>query len=309
MTSLKENDYFLKKAAAVLSVSVALLLIILKLIAFIKTDSLAIFSSFIDSITDLFASMISFIAVYFSTKPASINHRYGYGKSEALSAFLQAVLVGVSGLFVVIDGINRLIHPVELAHTDVGIWIMITSIAATLFLVLFQTYVANKTNSLAIKADRAHYTVDFLTNSAVIISLIFVKFFNFIYFDAIAALFISLYLLYSAYQLAVEAIDQITDKELSEDIRKNIADIVHNSEGIRGMHDFRSRSLGERYFFELHLEIDGSISLLKAHEFSEAVERKILEAYPDSQILIHQDPYGLKEERLDHIIEGSCPLQ
>ena len=86
-----ENHNYLKKSAAAAGVLLAVLLIVLKLFAFIKTDSLAIFSSLADSVTDLFASMISFIAVYFSTKPASRDHRYGYGKTEALSAFLQAV--------------------------------------------------------------------------------------------------------------------------------------------------------------------------------------------------------------------------
>ena len=90
MTSQKQNNY-LKKAAAIAGVSLAVLLIVLKLAAFIKTDSLAIFSSLADSVTDLFASAVSFAAVYFSTKPATKEHRYGYGKSEALSAFLQAV--------------------------------------------------------------------------------------------------------------------------------------------------------------------------------------------------------------------------
>ena len=97
MTQSKQNN--LKKAAAISSVCVAILLITVKLYAFGKTDSLAIFSSFIDSITDLFASAISFVAVYFSAKPASFSHRYGYGKTEALSALLQAAFVGVSGFF------------------------------------------------------------------------------------------------------------------------------------------------------------------------------------------------------------------
>lgn len=302
------NDGRLKKAAAIAGVSLAVLLIIFKLFAFIKTDSLAIFSSLADSVTDLFASMVSFIAVYFSAKPASTSHRYGYGKSEALSALLQAVFVGASGIFVIVDGINRLINPVIINQTSTGIAIMLFSIIATLILVIFQTYVANKTNSLAIKADRAHYTVDFLTNTTVIISLILVHLFGFSYFDVIAALFISAYLLYNAYELACEAVELITDKELSEEIREKVKEIVRNSKGIHGMHDLRTRSLGDIYYFELHLEIDGSMSLLKAHELADAVEQKILDIYPNSQILIHEDPYGIHENRLDHQIEGSCKL-
>ena len=303
MTPSVQNN-LLKKSAAVASVSLAVLLALIKFYAFLKTDSLAIFSSFVDSVTDLFASMVSFIAVYFSTKPATTNHRYGYGKTEALSALLQAVFVGVSGMFVVVDGINKLIHPIEITKIDIGITIMLFSILATVFLVIYQTYVANKTKSLAIKADRAHYTVDFLTNSAVVISLLLVHFLGFVYFDTIAALFISAYLLYNAYDLAKEAVELITDKELPGEIRKNIENIVKKTKGTYGMHDFRSRSLGDSYYFELHLEMDGKISLSEAHDLSALIEQKILKIYPNSQILIHQDPVGVDETRLDHEIDG-----
>ena len=105
MTS-SENNYMLKKCAAGASLFVSIMLIVLKFVAFIKTDSLAVFSSLIDSVTDLFASFISGVAVYFSMKPANCKHRYGYGKSEALSALLQAIFVGASGVFVIFDGIN-----------------------------------------------------------------------------------------------------------------------------------------------------------------------------------------------------------
>lgn len=307
MTQLSQNNY-LKQSAVIAGVVLAILLSLLKFYAFLKTDSLAIFSSFVDSITDLFASLITLIAVYFSSKPANLSHRYGYGKTEALSALLQAGFVGISGLFVIIDGIKRLILPVEIEQTSMGIFIMLFSIFATFLLVAYQTYVANKTSSLAIKADRAHYTIDFLTNAAVVLSLLFVHFFNFLYFDVLAALFISIYLLYNAYQLATEAIEMITDKELPDEIRANVEKIVIQSKGIHGLHDFRTRNLGGIYYFELHLEIDGNMPLFKAHEITDKVEKKILDVYPNSQVLIHQDPYGIKENRLDHQIEGSCKL-
>lgn len=306
-----QSDYNkrLKKLAVIASVCLAVLLSVFKFFAFLRTDSLAIFSSFVDSLTDLFASVISFIAIYFSTKPATSSHRYGYGKTEALSALLQAMFVGSSGIFVIYDSIQRLINPVLITDIPMGITTMILSVCATLFLVLFQTFVARKTNSLAIKADRAHYTVDFLTNAAVICSLILVYFFDFIYFDIIAALFISAYLLYSAYSLAKEAVELITDKELPAEIREKVTDIVEKSKGILGLHDFRTRSLGDIYYFELHLEIDGKISLLEAHKIASTVEQRILKVYPNSQILIHQDPYGIRETRLDHEIQGSCDIQ
>lgn len=307
MTS-SENNYMLKKCAAGASLFVSIMLIVLKFVAFIKTDSLAVFSSLIDSVTDLFASFISGVAVYFSMKPANCKHRYGYGKSEALSALLQAIFVGASGVFVIFDGINRLFNPVEVAQTGVGIYVMLFSIFSTVLLVLFQTYVANKTNSLAIKADRAHYVVDFLTNGAVVISLVLVELFDFVYFDVIAALFISVYLIYNAYDLGKESIEQITDIELSDEIRSNIESLAKSCEGVMGVHDLRTRNAGDIYYIELHVEMDGDISLYNAHIITDKVERLLIETYPNSQIIIHQDPLGVDEARLDNKINNICKI-
>ena len=73
-----------------------------------------------------------------------------------------------------------------------------------------------------------------------------------------------------------------------------------------GMHDLRTHDLGGAYMFELHLEIDGNLSLLQAHAISERIENKILQLYPNSQIIIHQDPFGIEEKRLDNILPDYC---
>lgn len=299
---IQSNNDKLKKSATIAGVLVSFVLIVVKFFAFIKTDSLAVFSSLVDSATDLFSSLISFVAVYFSTKPISCTHRYGYGKTEAISALMQAVFVGASGFFVIFDGVNRLFNPIDVSNTNTGVYIMIFSILLTLFLVVFQLYVAKKTNSLAVKADMAHYLVDFLTNSTVIVSLVLTKVFSFVYFDIIAAIFISVYLLYNAYSLGRESLGQLTDIELDDDIRKNIESIVLSSEDVRGIHDLRTRKVSDVYYIEFHLELDGDKSLFFAHKTSELVEERILLHYPFSQILIHQDPYGIDEHRLDNVI-------
>ena len=128
-------------------------------------------------------------------------------------------------------------------------------------------------------------------------------------FDIIAAIFISIYLLYNAYTLAKEAIDLITDKELPEEIKSNIQRIIKEEKDVLGVHDFRSRNLGDMFYFEMHLEIDGNITLYEAHKIADNVEQKILMLYPNSQIIIHQDPFGIKENRLDHEINGICEIK
>ena len=304
----KEDLNRLKRLAATLSVSLAVALCFLKIFGSIYTGSLAILSSLIDSLADVFASSLSFVAIKFSTRPASLEHRYGYGRAESISALAQSAFIAGSGLFVMYDGITRIISPAPLEQTDFGIMVMTISLLATLALIAFQKYVTKKTASPAIKADSAHYTVDVLTNLSIIISLLVVKFLGINWFDILTAFVISAYLIFNAYKLAAEAVSALTDRELSPEIRQKVIDIVNNSDGIKGYHDFRSRDLGGTYCFEIHLELDGNLTLNINHQLTDKVEEAIKKQFPEAQVIIHQDPYGLRENRLDYTIEGSCKL-
>lgn len=299
----------LKRLAAFGSIGLAVLLTLIKTAGVIYSGSLAVLSSMIDSLADLFASSVTFLAIHISTQPADPRHRYGHGKAEALSALLQSAFITGSALFVMYDGIRRFLNPQPLPQTGFAIFIMSVSLALTLVLISFQRYVAARTHSQAIRADAAHYTVDIFTNAAIILTLIFVKLFRIDWFDTMAAFIISAYLLYNAYGIAKDAVALLMDKELSDEIRENIAKIVLSCSHIRGLHDLRTHDLGGSYMIELHLELDGRLDLSTAHRYTCNVETELKRAYPGAQIIIHQDPAGCHEDRLDDEINGSCKLE
>lgn len=298
--SEKEAQNRLKRAASTASVALAAALTLLKVAAAVYTGSLAVLSSMIDSLADIFASSITFVAVKFASMQATDDHRYGFGKAEAISALVQSAFVAGSGIFVLYDGIMRLFMRKTVGDPDFGIVVMVISLAATTALILFQKYVAKRTNSLAIAADSAHYTVDVVTNLAIIATLVVVKLFEIYWFDTVTALAVAGYLLLNAYKLACGAVSVLTDAELSDDIRKKVCRIVMENPFSQGIHDLRTRDLGGAYMFEFHLELDGDLPLSAAHEMTEAVEDNLLDEFPNAQIIIHQDPMGVKEERLDH---------
>ncbi len=300
MSLNKKQADKLKKIAATSSICLALFLCLIKGLAVAYTNSLAILSSMIDSLSDIFASLITFFAIKISTKPASNNYRYGYGKAEALSALFQAGFVAAAGLFILYDTILRLKNPTNLSQTNIGLAIMVFSLISTLALVLFQRIVAKKTNSQAILADSLHYSVDILTNFSIIFSLITIKFWNINWLDPLIAGAISLYLLHNAYKLGVDATQLLLDRELNDNIRQSIFDIVSKHYLSPKIHDLRTRDLGGEYLFEFHLELDGNQTLNTTHKYTEEIETLIKESYPNSQIIIHQDPIGLKEDRLDN---------
>ncbi len=294
----------LKKLAAAGSISLALALCLLKSVAVFYTGSLAVLSSMVDSLSDIFASLITFFAIKVSVKPASHDYRYGYGKAEALSALFQAAFIAASGLFILYDAALRLAHPVVLSQTDFGLGVMVLSLVLTLILVAFQRWVARVTSSQAILADSMHYSVDIMTNLSIIVSLLAIHFWQINWIDTAMAVGISVYLLYNAYSLARDAVVLLLDRELSEDIRESIFEIVRKHPLSPEIHDLRTRDLGCAYMFEFHLELDGSLDLYTAHQYTDEVEALIRQTYPNAQIIIHQDPAGITEERLDNLLKG-----
>lgn len=290
----------LKKTASVLSVSLSSFLAIIKLIATALTGSLVILTSLIDSLGDVLASTVTFIAIRFSTKPASCDFRYGYGKAEALSSFLQGLFISASGVYIMFDGIMRLFDPREIDDSIFGIAVMLTSLTLTFLLIKFQQYVMKRTESLAIKGDHAHYIVDIATNLSIIATLVLIRYTKLYWIDSVIAVSIAIYFIIIAIELIKDAIFVLMDQELSPEIRNNVQDIILSQKYTKGVHDLRTRSLGGSFIFEFHLELDPEISLHEAHELSHKLEDEIVAIYPNSQVVIHQEPKGAVEYQLDN---------
>lgn len=294
-----EQSARLRRLATWASVSVALALIVAKLTGYLLTGSVSLLSSLIDSSTDLLASLVSLVGVQHALRPADLSHRYGHGKAEPLAALAQSAFVGGSALILSYEGINRLIHPQPVTDGGFGIAVMVLSMALTAGLVLFQGHVIRRTGSLAIGADSLHYRGDLLTNLAVIAALLLAGATGWPFFDPIFALGIALFLIRGAIGIARGSLDSLMDRELSTAERSRIEAIVLAHPQARGMHDLRTRSSGTSFFIELHLELDSTLTLEEAHVFTHEVEDALAGAFPNAEILIHQEPAGLEDERLD----------
>ena len=310
MSLLNESlpDQHLKKYAACASIYTALVLTLIKTTAAFITGSLSILSSMADSLADVVSSVVTFVAVYYADKPLTCDHRYGYGKAEAVSALVQAAFISGSACFILYEAGYRFLHPIYLTDTVVGVTVMIISMLLTALLVLFQRYVVSKIKSQAIEADSKHYIIDLLANGTVLLSLLIVHWFDWQWFDLLAAVIISIYLICTAWRIAQNALSEITDKELTLDIKQQIIYALTATPGVMGYHDFRSRLSGNRLFIEVHLELDGNLPLQTAHDISEQAEQAVTRLYPSAQVLIHQDPYGVEEKRIDNEIIGPCNL-
>ena len=283
---------------AALAVSGAL--ICLKFAAWIATDSVAVLSSLVDSALDAIASAINFVAVRHALAPPDAEHRFGHGKAESIAGLAQAAFVAGSALFLVFEALSRLASPRPVAYGDAGVAVMVLSIVLTFGLVRYQTYVVRRTGSTAIGADSLHYRADLLANLAIIGALVGAGRLDAAWIDPAAALLVAAYILYSAWGILRTALDGLMDREFPEAERRRILDIAAAHPQVRGVHDLRTRRSGPRSFVQLHLELEGSMTLRDAHAVSDRVEKDIVAAFPAAEVIVHLDPEGLAEEAPDY---------
>ena len=277
------------------SVAVAIILIVIKIMAYLVTGSVAILSSLIDSFLDFIASGINLFAVRHALVPADHDHRYGHGKAEAIAGLAQAAFIVGSALFLIFEAINRFSHQQALENGMVGIGVMLITIALTALLVKFQRYVVKKTGSIVITADSLHYLGDLLLNLSVIVALILSIYLDWQIADPIFALMIALYILRSAWVIGEQSLAQLMDQELPDEVREEIKAIALQHPEVLNLHELRTRSSGRQYFFQLHLEMDGELKLKEAHQIANAVEIEICKAFPNAEVIIHEDMEGLHE--------------
>ncbi|MCG8673117.1 MAG: cation diffusion facilitator family transporter [Pseudomonadales bacterium] len=291
------KQHRLLKITSLASVATAVILIVAKVIAWGMSGSVGLLASLVDSLMDAAASIVNLIAIRYALQPADEEHRFGHGKAESLAALGQATFIAGSAVFLMLHAVDRILNPRELQAANVAIAVMVFSIAATCLLLALQRYTIAKTQSVAIKADSLHYAADLLTNLAIVVALL-LAIYGWTGFDAIAGIGISIFIFYSAFQVANEAIQHLLDRELPDEELDKIEAIVLKEEKVKGLHDMRTRQSGPTKIIQMHLEMDGQLTLDEAHAISDRVEAMLLDHFPGADVIIHQDPYGLRESLL-----------
>lgn len=286
-----DHNARLLRLATYASVVTATILIMAKIGAMLLTGSVSVMASLIDSLMDAAASLINLFAVRYSLMPADEEHRFGHGKAESLAGLAQATFIAGSALFLLLHAVDRLLNPQPLQDIGIGIAVMVFAIVATLILLAIQRYVIARTGSTAIRADSLHYFTDLLTNASIIAALA-LSLTGWPGMDPLFAIGIAFYILYSAWQIGLEAFHQLMDRELPDADRERIRAIALGHAQVRGLHDLRTYRSGQREIVQFHLELDGELSLHAAHAVTEAVTTAIRQAYPAADIVIRQDPVG-----------------
>jgi ferrous-iron efflux pump FieF len=285
----------LRERATYASLAVAAVLIVAKFAAWIGTGSVALLSSLVDSLVDAAASLVTFFAVRQAAVPPDREHRFGHGKAEPLAALAQSAFLAGSALLLMAEAIRRLISPEPVDNPPAGIAVMVFSMIVTAALVTYQRHVVKRTGSLAVGADELHYRGDILFNLGVIATLAIGGRFDVPLLDPLFGAVVGVWIIYGAVKIARLSLTQLMDRELPDDERARVRAIAEGHPEVTAVHDIRTRIAGPTAFIQMHIEMDGAMNLLRAHEISDEVEARLRQAFPNAEIIIHEDPAGIEE--------------
>lgn len=303
-TFTRENyDPAAARFAGIASMVTVMVLIVAKAITYWLSGSASIYASLMDSLADATVSAMSFLALHLSLKPADKNHRSGHGKVEGLAALFQALLIFIAGLSLLWESTNRFLHPQPISHHLLAVAIMGFSILATSVLVAIQNRALRSAPSLAVEADKAHYSMDILVNSGVILVLLAIHMGAPDLVDPIFAFGVVGYLGMTALRIGGQGINMLLDRELPKPTRNRILEIIREQPGVLGVHDLRTSQSGMRINIIFDIEADPDLSLRAAHEITRIVEQALLQEFAHADIMIHVDPHGDTDDSR-HLVQG-----
>ena len=292
-----------------LSVGTATILIVMKAFALGASGSVSILATLADSSLDLIASLATFFAVRWAAAPPDEEHRYGHGKAEALAALVQAGLVFASAAFIGWEAVQRIFDPRPVTAGGWAVGVVVVSIAVTLWLVWMQTQALKKTSSLAVAGDRAHYAADLAANVVVLIGVISGAYLGAPGLDAAAGLVVAVWLFWGAVSLLRESADHLLDHAGPEEDRVAITAAVLADPRISGLHQLRTRMVGQVLMVQMHIDLDPQLTLEAAHAIVVEAEQRILVAFPHADILIHADPRGRAEAQAPAVAAPEAPTE
>ena len=285
-----------KKFAAGLSIISNIFLTLLKITAGVISGSISIISEAIHSLSDFFASILTFFSVLKSSKPADKDHPYGHGKYEDLAGFIEGVLIIFASIFILYESAKKIIFS---AHTEIesflGIIVMGTAVIMNFIVSTILFKVSKEANSVSLYADGEHLRTDVYSSVGVLIGLILIKITGYTVIDPIIAILVAVFIFRTGYNISKQTLMDLLDYSLPNEDIKKIKKIIAKSCSDIKLKSIKARKVGPTLDIDIILQFDGEISLCECHKICDEIEKQIEIIYPNSSISIHPEPICYKK--------------
>ena len=295
----------IKQKASLFAAGTALALASSKFVIGLGSGSMAVVSSALDSLLDVFMSTMNFIAIRKAMEPPDDVHQFGHSKVEDFAGLMQSLVIVFSGSVIIYRAIQVFLQNKLIAYSSLDFLIMGISLMFTIAISIVLSKIAKQTNSNALRADALHYTSDLYSNSGAIAAIILTYFTRIIFFDLVFAVIIGFIIIISAIRIFINSFSGIMDVRISPNIEQEIQAIIDNIPYPKvGYHQLRTRRSGSKKYIDFHLLLCRKLHIDEAHELSNRVENDIAGKIMLVDVVVHIEPC---EKECD-LTEKTCSM-
>ena len=268
-----------------------LLLGVGKIVGGAVTNSFALITDGIHSLTDAGTDIFVLIVTRVSHAEPDAEHQYGHGRFETLGTIAMGIVFFITAAILLYDSINRLQLDEPLPTPSVGgIAIALLSIAAKEWIYHYTMRVAKKLNSSLLRANAWHSRTDAISSVAVLVGIIGARQ-GYSWMDTVAGMFVALIIAKIGWELCADSLIELVDTAVPKQRREQFESCILSVDGIRGITELRSRTTGGKIILEVRLLVNSYISVSEGHQLGELVNKSIISQFGDvSEVLIHIDP-------------------
>lgn len=290
-----------KKKLSIFSLATSIFLVIIKTFVAYTSNSLGVYSEALNNSLDIVTVLITFLAIRAAIKPADMDHPYGHGKYENLSAFLETIIISLLSVFIIYKSITRIITKDYELNINIYVFMVLAfSILLNIFRVFYIRKIALKYNSPAFKADLINYSGDILSSIIVIGGLVFAKY-GLNIADPIASIIISLIILFFSARLAFKTVKDLLGY-IPTKLTQKVEGILKNCDEIQKIDQIRIQEVGNIKFINIMLSLKSSLHLSQVEQIKEDIKNKLNTELPDSEIFI-ETKSSVQDSNLNDLIK------
>lgn len=281
----------IKYKASLFAITSAFVLALSKFLAGLASGSLAVISSSLDSLLDIFMSGMNYFAIRKAGEPPDYEHQYGHAKTENIAATVQSLVIIFTGGLILYTAVTKFLRRGVISYSGFDLGVMILSLIFSAVISTVLRKAGEKTDSSALKADALHYASDLYSNGAAIVAIILTFYTGRTYFDLLFSVIIAFLIIYSALKIFRDGIGGLMDASIPPDTEKKLQEIIDALPfPYAGYHKMRGRMAGSRKYTDFHLLICRKESIDEAHKLADKLEITMTREVSNLDVVIHIEP-------------------
>jgi cation diffusion facilitator family transporter len=304
---LKKEQQNLNVQKRVAVVSVALLVV--KFFAYYSTHSVSILTDALESIVNVLAGFIGLYSLYVAAKPRDLDHPYGHGKAEFISAAIEGTMIGSAGAIILYKAIQHLVHPVPLHKIDLGILLIAITAIINFAVGYFCLRTGKKNNSAALMASGKHLQTDTWSTAGIIAGLVLLYFTGYTWIDSAVACLFGCFIVFTGYRIVRSSLAGIMD-EADEKLLGRMVEVLNANRQPNwvDLHNLRVIKYGSVLHVDCHLTVPWYLNVNEAHQEIDVLAKLIRKEFGESlELFVHTD--GCLYVQCPICIKKDCPVR